>query len=100
MLVACPHGRHAFPPQEHPGALPSLPPFEELRQLSYAELLRMYRERARLDGIPASCCTHCGGRASLPACAKERAVQQAKYERLRKPSYDELVKQYHELLRR
>jgi hypothetical protein len=36
----------------------------------------------------------------LPARAKEMAVQQAEYERLRKFSYDELVKRYHELLGR
>ena len=68
-LVACPRCRHAFPPEEHPAILPPLPPFEELRQLPYADLLRMYQERNRLDGTPAARCPRCGERVPLPNSA-------------------------------
>src|SRR4051794_25065438 len=49
-LVTCMPCRHAFPPEQHPARLP---PLEELRQLPYAELLRMYQEWNRFGNTPA-----------------------------------------------
>src|SRR5262249_36056470 len=49
-LLACPRCRHAFPLEEHPATLPPLPSFEELQQLPYANLLRMYHKWNYLDG--------------------------------------------------
>ena len=78
--------------------LPSLPPFEELRQLPYVDLLWIYQERNRLDGTPAACCPRGGGRVPLPDSDKDRAAQQAEYERLRKLPYDELIRLHREVL--
>src|SRR5438270_557924 len=66
-LVTCPQCHHAFPLEAHPAMLPPLPPFEGLRQLPYADLLRMYQERNRLDGTPAVRCPRYDERVLLPA---------------------------------
>ena len=75
-----------------------MPPFEQLRQLPYAELLRMYKEMIRLDGTPVGRCPNCGGRVPLPVSAEDLAAQQGEYKRLQKLPDEERVKQYYEEL--
>lgn len=72
----------------------SIESVQGLRQLSYADLLRLYQECARQGGTAAACCPRCGERVPRGDSAQQRAAQQAEVERLRRLPPDELLRLY------